>query len=240
MKNSIAILSFSPKDPCHPLLEDGETETITRVIPRPTLNLSIDATSNMAINPSSQLIFEITCEGEIVKSENIQVHIWNDQGFNITTRPTKQSNQVFTIEYQPLVESKSALLILGVVAVLWFSEGISLVATSILIPILIVLANISGPQEALMSFFDPAVALILGLHTDLAVGRTQNRSAVGSLNNRVTHAKHMIQHQGGPEFCDDLTTTHVLNMTPMKPIGYSNGLEKMRALVAEITEGEIN
>jgi hypothetical protein len=50
----------------------------------------------------------------------------------------------------------------------------------------------------------------------------------------------MIQHQGGPEFCDVLTTTHVLNMTPMKPIGYSNGLEKMTALIAEITGGEVN
>jgi hypothetical protein len=32
----------------------------------------------------------------------------------------------------------------------------------------------------------------------------------------------------------------MVNMTPMKPIGYSNGLEKMRALIAEIEGGEVN
>jgi len=38
-------------------------------------------------------------------------------------------------------------------------------------------------------FDDKTVTLILGLHANLAVGRTQDRSAVGSLNNRVTDAK---------------------------------------------------
>jgi sodium-dependent dicarboxylate transporter 2/3/5 len=53
-------------------------------------------------------------------------------------------------------------MILTVVAILWFSEGISLVATSLLIPVLIVLTDIRSPQTALAPFFDPAVALIFG------------------------------------------------------------------------------
>jgi sodium-dependent dicarboxylate transporter 2/3/5 len=53
-------------------------------------------------------------------------------------------------------------MILAVVAILWFSEGISLVATSMLIPILLVTTEIRTPQTALAPFFDPAVVLILG------------------------------------------------------------------------------
>jgi len=143
-------------------VESGDTEEYETKIVTPSLNMSIVATKVLAIAPGTQVSFTLECEGEIVKAEYLQLSIWNQKGFNITTNPTKQSGQVFVMEYQPLVRSKSALLILGVVAVLWFSEGISLVATSILIPILIVLSDISTPRDALLPFFDPAVALILG------------------------------------------------------------------------------
>ncbi len=144
------------------LIDEGTPETSRIELTSPSLNITLTVTSVLPVAPNTQLTFTIQCSGETVRAENIHVEIWDENGFSVISRPTKQSGQTFIIEYQPLVRSKAALLILGVVAVLWFSEGISLVATSILIPILIVLTDIRTPREALLPFFDPAVALILG------------------------------------------------------------------------------
>ncbi|MGY5875967.1 MAG: DASS family sodium-coupled anion symporter [Candidatus Thorarchaeota archaeon] len=144
------------------LVSSGENEYDTFIVEGDSTNISILVSTTTVVEPQSKIKIVLTAEGETIGAEYITASIWNDKGFAVTTRPTKKTGQVFTIEYQPLVRSKSAVLILAVVAVLWFSEGISLVATSIMIPVLIVLANIRTPQEALMPFFDPAVALIFG------------------------------------------------------------------------------
>lgn len=81
-------------------------------------------------------------------------------------------------------------------------------------------------------FTEGEVALVLSLHGELAVGRTQNRSTIASLNNRVIDTKHIIQYDGGLANCDAATVTHLLNETPMRPIGYSNGLEEMKSFLA--------
>ena len=78
------------------------------------------------------------------------------------------------------------------------------------------------------------VTTALGLHNDLAIGRATNRSTIASLNNRVTRTKRIIHHHGGIQNCDVAMVTHLLNWMPMAPIGYSNALEQMRALVAKI------
>jgi len=75
------------------------------------------------------------------------------------------------------------------------------------------------------------VAWIMGLHEDLAIGRTINRSTVASLNNRIANAKATFQWQGGFGCCEIAALAVLLNQTPMKPIGYSNGYEQMRSLV---------
>jgi hypothetical protein len=68
------------------------------------------------------------------------------------------------------------------------------------------------------------MAAILGLRTDLPIGRATNRSTVSSLNNRVTRTKQIIRHHGGIHNCDVAMVTHLLNWMPMAPIGYSNAL----------------
>ena len=80
-------------------------------------------------------------------------------------------------------------------------------------------------------FPEDDVAWIVGLHEDLAVGPTVNRSTVASLNNRISNAKTIFHWQGGFECCEIAALAVSLNQTPMKPIGYSNGLEQMQSLV---------
>ena len=86
-----------------------------------------------------------------------------------------------------------------------------------------------------LQFPDKAREWILGIHQDLSIGPTVNRSTVASLNNRVSNAKFTFQWQGGFGYCDTGDLTVLLNQTPMKPIGYSSGLEEMQEMVARFT-----
>jgi hypothetical protein len=83
------------------------------------------------------------------------------------------------------------------------------------------------------SFTAKETECILGFHADLTIGKTINRSTMGSLNNRVTDTKCMVDYFGSLEDCKEETITTSLNQTPMKAIGYSSGLEKMKCLVGE-------
>ncbi len=125
-------------------------------------NITLVASSVIVIGTNSPLVFELSIEGDRVDAKDIVLALFNQHGFNETLRPTHQAGQKIIIEYQPLVHSSAALMILGVIAILWFTEGISLVATSILIPVLIVVTGIQGARTVLAAFFDPAVALIFG------------------------------------------------------------------------------
>ena len=74
----------------------------------------------------------------------------------------------------------------------------------------------------------------LGFSTSTGLWRLverATRSALGSLNNRIADAKCLISCKGGLDHCNVRALAHLLNGTPMKPIGYSNGLEQMRRLV---------
>ena len=84
-----------------------------------------------------------------------------------------------------------------------------------------------------MLYPEDELAWILNRHSDVTIGRTVNRSTVASMNNRISNAKLTFQWQGGFGNCDTGALTILLNQTPMKPIGYSSGLEQMRSLVAE-------
>ncbi|MHA2396854.1 MAG: SLC13 family permease [Candidatus Thorarchaeota archaeon] len=130
---------------------NGTSTTVTVIIPE-----------SVVITPDNPLRITLDAVGDSLSAEEIVATLTNADDFNLTLRPNRQSGQTFIIEYQPLVNSRSAVTILTVVAILWFSEGISLVATSLLIPVLIVLTDIRTPQTALAPFFDPAVALIFG------------------------------------------------------------------------------
>ncbi|TFG11971.1 DASS family sodium-coupled anion symporter [Candidatus Thorarchaeota archaeon] len=144
------------------MVESGDIERETYHYVGQATNITVTATTVVPIAPDSPIRFEIDANGVNIRADSISIHFTGDSGLDETLRPTRQEGQTFIIEYQPLVRSKAAVMILGVVAILWFSEGISLVATSVLIPTLIVLTDIGTPTSAFAPFFSPAVALIFG------------------------------------------------------------------------------
>ncbi|TFG99497.1 SLC13/DASS family transporter [Candidatus Thorarchaeota archaeon] len=139
----------------------SSTETIFTLNGTTTI-VEVTVPDSALISTDNPIRFILNATGDTITADSIHIVFTNSEGFNVTLRPTRQSGQIFTIQYQPLVNSQAAVMILGIVAILWFTEGISLVATSMLIPVLIVLTNIRPPSEALAPFFDPAVALIFG------------------------------------------------------------------------------
>jgi len=144
------------------LLESGSTSSSIFTLNGTSTIVEVTIPESVIISTDNPMRFILNATGDDITADSIQLSLTNSEGFNVILRPTRQSGQVFTIEYQPLVNSQAAIMILGIVAILWFTEGISLVATSLLIPVLIVLTNIRPPSEALAPFFDPAVALIFG------------------------------------------------------------------------------
>ena len=80
-------------------------------------------------------------------------------------------------------------------------------------------------------FSEDETAWVLGQHRRMTVGRTHDRSVLGSLNNRITDAKCIIDYKGGLDYCNASVLVHLLNDTPMKPIGYSKGIEQMKRLI---------
>ena len=80
-------------------------------------------------------------------------------------------------------------------------------------------------------FGDDETAWVLSQYKTMTIGRTKNRSTLGSLNNRIADAKYLIEYDGGLDHCDVPALVHRLNETPMGPIGYSSGLEEMRRLI---------
>ena len=136
--------------------------SIIQILNGTSTNVTVTIPQSVVITPDNPLRITLDAVGDSLSADEIVVTLTNAGDFNLTLRPNRQSGQTFIIEYQPLVNSRSAVTILTVVAILWFSEGISLVATSLLIPVLIILTDIRTPQTALAPFFDPAVALIFG------------------------------------------------------------------------------
>lgn len=143
-------------------VQDGEITESSLNVTGSSTNVTVVYSDTVPIRTDSQLQITITASGTPLAASEIHATLQNVNGEDISLRPTRQTGQTFIIEYQPLVKSQGAALLLGVVGVLWFTEGISLVATSIMIPIFIVLLAIQGPKTALAPFFDPVVALILG------------------------------------------------------------------------------
>ena len=82
-----------------------------------------------------------------------------------------------------------------------------------------------------MPFTAKEMKCIMGFHNELSIGKTLSRSTMGSMNNRIIDAKCLIEYHGQ---CDDESITTSLNKTPMKPIGYEFGLERVKSLVVEL------
>jgi len=71
-------------------------------------------------------------------------------------------DHALTAKRRPPVHSAVLMALLGLVVVLWVSEVIPLFATSLLIPVVLVVAGVGAPKPALAPFFHPLIVLFFG------------------------------------------------------------------------------
>jgi len=80
------------------------------------------------------------------------------------------------------------------------------------------------------NFSQKRIESMLERSRDIQVGRTNNRSVLGSMNDMKQMIELTVFDQGGLAETDMAELTHMLNQTPFKAIGYSFPEEKMRDL----------
>lgn len=66
---------------------------------------------------------------------------------------------------------------------------------------------------------------LLERFSDMQIGKTVNRSTVGSMNDMVNCAKFLAQRQGFDNEIDVAHINHSINKTPFKTVGYKYPLE---------------
>ena len=85
----------------------------------------------------------------------------------------------------------------------------------------------------IVQFSEQEVKWVVSQHNEMEIGRATNRTTMGCLVNRVTDTRFRVAADGGLDLCDIDSLTIELNRTPMKPIGYDSGLERMRSAVVQ-------
>jgi hypothetical protein len=70
-------------------------------------------------------------------------------------------------------------------------------------------------------------------YKQVRLARTQSRSVLGSMNDMVTMARHVIRSDGGLERCDVAKLNHLLHDTPNGARGFATPLELVRARLAQ-------
>lgn len=104
--------------------------------------------------------------------EDVEVEVEDPGGRTFKLPFSKRSNDYIVAEFVPLIKIKEATALLGLVAVLWFTEAIPLSVTALVIAVFEVLLDLLSAREALTPFFSPVVVLIMG---GLLIARALNK-----------------------------------------------------------------
>ena len=104
--------------------------------------------------------------------EDVEVEVEDPEGRVFKLPFSKRSNDYIVAEFVPLIKIKEATALLGLVAVLWFTEAIPLSVTALVIAVFEVLLGLLSAREALTPFFSPVVVLIMG---GLLIARALNK-----------------------------------------------------------------
>lgn len=115
------------------------------------------------INSELSFMVNITKNGELVKDVKFHEVVGRIRGsnFDMSISPTRLSEGSILFQFRILKQSNIALGLLLMVSFLWLTEVVPLAASSLLIPIILVVYKIDGASGALSQFFHPIIALFL-------------------------------------------------------------------------------
>jgi hypothetical protein len=90
-----------------------------------------------------------------------------------------------------------------------------------------------GAALRIMQFSEHEMQWVMSQYDEMQIGRATNRTMLGCLVNRISDARFRVAADGGLDLCNIDTVIVELNRTPMKPIGYGSGLDRMRSAVQQ-------
>lgn len=108
--------------------------------------------------------FATLADGRRPRLDEIQLELALSDG-RVVRLPGQSFNegaQSLELAIRPPRHVPLALALLALVAVLWIAEAIPLFATSLLVPVVLVVAGVQSAEGALAPFFHPIIALFLG------------------------------------------------------------------------------
>lgn len=132
-----------------------------------TLTLTGQSSYDIAYNSKLTFSINVICNSNEtslihIPLENIWLDISGPDSYSQRLQTSGVSGDSYEFSMRIPVMGKIIMALLFLVAVLWFTEIIPLEASSLLIPVMIVVLGVTSSAEALKSFFDPVIALFLG------------------------------------------------------------------------------
>lgn len=82
-------------------------------------------------------------------------------------------------------------------------------------------------------FREDVIEKVMGDYDRIDLGKTRDRSILGSMNDHAYHYKFYIHGEGGLSSCDILSLNKKINRTPMGALGYNYGIEEIRYLLGD-------
>ncbi|HEX6127619.1 MAG TPA: DASS family sodium-coupled anion symporter [Candidatus Limnocylindria bacterium] len=143
-------------------VELGSTEPLTFRIDgdalRGTLELPDGAPTDAPIRATLQLDEE---GGERPQLARLSARLILPDGRSEPIPIVRSDQEAGTVQLlrRPPDGSSAVLALLGAVVVLWVTEAVPLFVTSLAIPVVLVVAGVGGPDDALAPFFHPIIAL---------------------------------------------------------------------------------
>lgn len=150
---------------------DGGSNTVSNLhsIGGENYTITIIGKSSYKVAYNSKLTFSLNIISESngsyitnIPLENIKLDITGPDSYSQRLQTTGVVGDSYEFSMRIPIMGKIIMALLFLVAVLWFTEMVPLEASSLLIPVMIVVLGVTSSAEALKSFFDPVIALFLG------------------------------------------------------------------------------
>ena len=77
-------------------------------------------------------------------------------------------------------------------------------------------------------FPNGTIRLVLDAHREMQIGKTKNRSVLGSMNDYAKNYKFHVEWEGGLIHSDTIGINKKLNEMPMSAMDYSSGIMELR------------
>lgn len=141
--------------------EAGESTTMTRQMG--AYRVEVTGADAVAVEPGSTIAYRLQITDAAARPVSVNLENINSvisgEGYRQSLPPTGRDDGWYTFSMRIPHGARVSMGLLFAVAMLWVTELVPLAAAALLIPVVVVVAGITGPDTALQPFFHPIVVL---------------------------------------------------------------------------------